>query len=115
MVQSGRIQGRAGAGDRARFVPRIRKHVGSIPAAAGHRHLDRVGVEDDFFQIGGDSIRSIQAQAQAKRRGLNFALQALFKHHTIRQLVRNTALAAAQPASIAGQPFALLRAAKIEV
>ena len=74
-------------------------------------HLDRVGVEDDFFQIGGDSIRSIQAQAQAKRRGLNFALQALFKHHTIRQLVRNTDLAAAQPASIAGQPFALLRAA----
>jgi amino acid adenylation domain-containing protein len=49
-------------------------------------HLDRVGVHDDFFELGGDSIRSIQILAAARKRGLDFTVQALFKHRTIRAL-----------------------------
>lgn len=73
--------------------------------------IDRVGVEDDFFQLGGDSIRSIQAQALAKARGLDFPLQAVFTHHTIRRLVRHMDLSSVEPASTVNEPFALVSAA----
>ena len=34
--------------------------------------LDEIGVDDNFFQLGGDSIRSIQVQALAQKRGLRW-------------------------------------------
>ncbi len=37
--------------------------------------IERVGIHDNFFDLGGDSIRSIQVHAKARQRGLNFALQ----------------------------------------
>src|SRR5262249_34034458 len=49
--------------------------------------LEQIGIDDGFFEIGGDSIRSIQALSQARERGLNFTLQQLFQHQTVRQLV----------------------------
>ena len=47
--------------------------------------LEEVGVDDNFFDLGGDSIRSIQVQAQAKKRGLAFTLADAFSHQTIRE------------------------------
>ncbi len=47
-----------------------------------------VGVLDNFFELGGDSIRSIQILARAKKAGITFSLQDLFKHPTIRELAR---------------------------
>ncbi|MGF7238071.1 MAG: FkbM family methyltransferase, partial [Frankia sp.] len=52
-------------------------------------HAPRIGVEDNFFSCGGDSIRSIQAQVGAARRGLVFPLPEIFAHQTIRELVRH--------------------------
>ncbi|MDF5712387.1 MAG: amino acid adenylation domain-containing protein [Rhizonema sp. NSF051] len=51
--------------------------------------LKQVGIYDNFFALGGDSIRSIQVQSQAQERGLCFSLQQLFKHQTIHELVQN--------------------------
>src|SRR6185369_3312456 len=48
--------------------------------------VDRVGVCDNFFALGGDSIRSVQVLSLAKERGLSFSLQQLFQHQTIREL-----------------------------
>ena len=48
--------------------------------------LERVGVRDNFFDLGGDSIRSIQVLAQARKQGLEFELQDLFRHQTIEAL-----------------------------
>ncbi|OKI26954.1 hypothetical protein A6A25_06830 [Saccharothrix sp. CB00851] len=48
-----------------------------------------VGVTDNFFQLGGDSIRTIRVQAAAARRGLAFPLQSMFTHQTIRDLARS--------------------------
>jgi len=50
--------------------------------------LDRVGVEDNFFALGGDSIRSVRVLAQAKGRGLELSIQQLFRYQTIAELAR---------------------------
>jgi amino acid adenylation domain-containing protein len=48
--------------------------------------LDAVGIDDSFFDVGGDSIRSIRVRAQAAERGVQFSIQQLFQHRTIRTL-----------------------------
>ena len=48
--------------------------------------LDAIGVHDDFFDLGGDSIRSIQMRAQAQKAGYDFSVQQIFEHQTIAEL-----------------------------
>jgi amino acid adenylation domain-containing protein len=50
--------------------------------------VERVGVGDNYFALGGDSIRSVQVLSLAKERGLSFSLQQLFQYQTIRELAR---------------------------
>ena len=50
--------------------------------------LKQVGIYDNFFDLGGDSIRSIQVLAKAKQLGLNFSLSQIFQYQTIYQLSR---------------------------
>jgi amino acid adenylation domain-containing protein len=52
-------------------------------------HVERVGVCDNYFALGGDSIRSVRVLSLAKERGLNFSLQQLFQYQTIRELARS--------------------------
>jgi amino acid adenylation domain-containing protein/non-ribosomal peptide synthase protein (TIGR01720 family) len=61
--------------------------------------LERVGVHDNFFQLGGDSILSIQIVARARREGLLITPRQLFEHQTIAGLA-----AIAGVAAIAGGP-----------
>jgi amino acid adenylation domain-containing protein len=51
--------------------------------------LEQVGIYDNFFDIGGDSIRSVRVVALAKERGLEFTVQQLFRDQTIADLIRN--------------------------
>ncbi|MCA1568630.1 MAG: amino acid adenylation domain-containing protein [Acidobacteria bacterium] len=57
--------------------------------------VERVGVNDNFFSLGGDSILSIQVVARARRAGFKLIAQQLFQHQTIADLatVCGTALA----------------------
>ncbi len=48
--------------------------------------ISRVGINDNFFDLGGDSIRSIQVHAKALERGLKFPLHQLFRHSTIAKI-----------------------------
>jgi amino acid adenylation domain-containing protein len=50
--------------------------------------LDRIGINDNFFDMGGDSIRSIQMRAEALKVGLEFSIQELFKYQTIDELAQ---------------------------
>ena len=50
--------------------------------------VDRVGLDDNFFDLGGDSMRSVQVQAKARSKGLHFALCQLFQHQTIQALAQ---------------------------
>jgi amino acid adenylation domain-containing protein len=45
--------------------------------------LPRVGVHDDFFELGGDSIVSIQVAARAARAGLTLTPLDVFRHPTV--------------------------------
>src|SRR5262249_55310497 len=48
--------------------------------------IERVGIHDSFFELGGDSIRSVQVRAKARERGLELSVQQLFLHRTIEAL-----------------------------
>jgi amino acid adenylation domain-containing protein/non-ribosomal peptide synthase protein (TIGR01720 family) len=48
--------------------------------------LDRVGTEDDFFALGGDSILSIQVVSRARQAGLRLTAKDVFVHRTIARL-----------------------------
>ncbi|MEW1639118.1 amino acid adenylation domain-containing protein [Streptomyces sp. NPDC093801] len=48
--------------------------------------LERVGIDDDYFALGGDSIRSIQVVARAKARGTVITVREIFEHRTVARL-----------------------------
>jgi amino acid adenylation domain-containing protein/non-ribosomal peptide synthase protein (TIGR01720 family) len=50
---------------------------------------ERVGVTDNFFSLGGDSILSIQLVSRAARLGLKMSVRHLFDHQTIGELSRH--------------------------
>ncbi|MBN3858935.1 hypothetical protein G3N59_36660, partial [Paraburkholderia sp. Ac-20340] len=49
---------------------------------------DRVGVHDNFFEAGGDSILSLQVVARAAQAGLHFSLQTFYAQPVIASLAR---------------------------
>ncbi|WKX71563.1 non-ribosomal peptide synthetase [Streptomyces sp. XD-27] len=56
--------------------------------------VDRVGADDDFFVVGGDSLRSIQVVARARARGLDLTTREIFEYRTAARLAE---AAAARP------------------
>lgn len=48
--------------------------------------VNRVGIDDGFFELGGDSIMNIQIVAAAGKRGIRLSPQQVFDHPTIREL-----------------------------
>jgi amino acid adenylation domain-containing protein len=71
--------------------------------------IDRVGVHDNFFALGGDSMLATQVLARAQERGLSFSLQQLFQHQTIHELARETTVTGDSGRSApALRPFALI-------
>lgn len=49
-------------------------------------NLERVGADDNFFALGGDSIVAVQIAFRAKQMGITFHPMQLFRHPTIAQL-----------------------------
>ncbi|MBN3006473.1 amino acid adenylation domain-containing protein [Chromobacterium alkanivorans] len=74
--------------------------------------LPRVGVHDNYFSLGGDSIRSVRIAGLAKERGCPLSIQDIFRHGTIAAIVEamgEDGDAAAPDAEL--PPFALIDAA----
>ncbi|MFJ8211213.1 amino acid adenylation domain-containing protein [Streptomyces sp. NPDC096033] len=53
--------------------------------------VDRVGIDDDFFAVGGDSLRSIQVVARARARGLEVTTREIFECRTAARLAEAAA------------------------
>ncbi|GAA1985300.1 amino acid adenylation domain-containing protein [Catenulispora subtropica] len=53
--------------------------------------VERVGIDDDFFMVGGDSLRSIQVVARARARGLELTTREIFEHRTAARLAEAAA------------------------
>ncbi|HEX7241800.1 MAG TPA: amino acid adenylation domain-containing protein, partial [Longimicrobiaceae bacterium] len=67
---------------------------------------ERVGVHDDFFELGGDSILSIQVVSRARRAGLHLTPRQLFENPSVAALaavVGVTAGPAAEQGEVAGE------------
>ncbi|RFU88303.1 hypothetical protein DY218_01855, partial [Streptomyces triticagri] len=47
-----------------------------------------VGIDEDFFALGGDSIRSIQVVARARKAGLSLTTRDVFTHKTVAALAQ---------------------------
>ncbi|MFE0605653.1 amino acid adenylation domain-containing protein [Streptomyces sp. NPDC058892] len=97
----------------------------AVPAAAG-RHVEPrtpeeelfagvwtevlgvggIGVHDDFFHLGGDSIRAVQLAGALHDRGWQVTLRDVFNAPTVAGLLPLARPVAADPA--AGRPFALI-------
>ncbi|MEV6939704.1 amino acid adenylation domain-containing protein, partial [Streptomyces sp. NPDC051132] len=72
--------------------------------------VDKVGVHDGFFQLGGDSMRAIRAVGTLRDQGLALSVQDVFARQTVAELAP---VAAARPAAepqetALTRPFALL-------
>jgi acyl transferase domain-containing protein len=61
--------------------------------------LEKVGVDDDFFELGGDSVLGLRIVAKANEAGLRLTGRQIFEHHTIAGLAR--ALAGSTPLPVA--------------
>ncbi|MEV1119913.1 non-ribosomal peptide synthase/polyketide synthase [Actinosynnema sp. NPDC049800] len=61
---------------------------------------ERIGVEDNFFAVGGDSILSIQLVSRARQAGLHLTSRDVFRHQTVAEL----ALVVSQAVQTAPEP-----------
>ncbi|WP_405656195.1 amino acid adenylation domain-containing protein [Streptomyces sp. RK9] len=74
--------------------------------------LDRVGIDDNYFSLGGDSILSIRMLALARKAGLDLAFQDLLECQTVRTLAAVARQTAQEPrATPAYEAFSLLASA----
>ncbi|QVR65982.1 non-ribosomal plipastatin synthetase PpsC [Bacillus subtilis subsp. subtilis] len=48
--------------------------------------IQRIGIEDSFFELGGDSIKALQVSARLGRYGLSLQVSDLFRHPKIKDL-----------------------------
>lgn len=64
---------------------------------------DRVGIDDNFFDLGGDSILVVQIASRAHRAGLQISPNDLFDHQTIRELAAVATPAVADPGAAPGE------------
>jgi amino acid adenylation domain-containing protein len=86
-------------------------HAEKVLAEIWKEVLNRrsIGVNDNFFSAGGDSIRSIQVLALAKKRGLQLSLATILEEPTIRGLAAKTGNRGPQmPTMESRRPFMLL-------
>ncbi|HSF39388.1 MAG TPA: non-ribosomal peptide synthase/polyketide synthase [Thermoanaerobaculia bacterium] len=75
--------------------------------------VDRVGIDDHYFSLGGDSIHSLQILSLAQKRGLALTLQDLFQRPTIRALAEQVSLGEprTEKTDAASEPFSLVKPA----
>jgi amino acid adenylation domain-containing protein/non-ribosomal peptide synthase protein (TIGR01720 family) len=66
--------------------------------------IERVGIHDNFFTLGGDSIRTIQVISRAKQAGLALTPKQMFEFQTVAELaaVAGAAVDAAEQGQVAG-------------
>ncbi|MBL0696563.1 non-ribosomal peptide synthase/polyketide synthase, partial [Comamonas sp. JC664] len=70
--------------------------------------VKQVGIDDNYFDLGGDSMRSIQVIAKLREAGLELPMMALLQHPTIRELSTELKSTATVKPPVESSPFSLL-------
>ncbi|MFF7180205.1 amino acid adenylation domain-containing protein [Streptomyces sp. NPDC008121] len=86
---------------RAVRPPRTAREIALARLFADVLGLESVGVDDQFFDLGGDSIRSIQLVSRARAEGFVITPRDVFQYQTVEALVARAAEQTA-PAGTAG-------------
>ena len=113
LTPNGKIDRRALLAQPAPEAASVEEHVAPRDAAeealaavwAEVLHLERVGIHDNFFALGGDSILAIQVVTRSRKRGVRFAPRQIFQNQTIAQLAA-VAEVAHPPGAAAGKAAA---------
>src|SRR5262249_30723479 len=69
---------------------------------------EQIGVEDNFFSLGGDSIISIRVVATLQERGISVEVKDIFQNQTVAQLAAQARQGSATAEEPKLEPFALL-------
>ncbi|MDG4830679.1 condensation domain-containing protein [Solwaraspora sp. WMMD1047] len=70
--------------------------------------VDRIEPDDNFFDIGGDSVRAVALAGRLKTRGLDVTAADLFAHQTVEELGRAVALRSRAEVPTGIPPFAMV-------
>ncbi|MFJ8234057.1 amino acid adenylation domain-containing protein, partial [Streptomyces sp. NPDC094448] len=107
-----------GTDDVERRAPRTARETALCALFADVLGLPEVGIDDDFFASGGDSIMATRLVGRARRSGLRLRARDIFRHRTVAELASATpedeAAAGAEPVpqiELAHQDIAQLKAA----
>jgi amino acid adenylation domain-containing protein len=93
LTASGKLDRRAlprpGGPDRSAVAPRTPAEAALVDVFASVLGVESVGVYDDFFTIGGDSILALSVRSEAEKRGIAFDIDALFARPTVAELAES--------------------------
>ncbi len=67
--------------------------------------LEKAGITDDFFDLGGDSLRAIEYIVKAHNQGIDFPLQSIFDYPTVQRLCQFLATGAEKQAVYTAADF----------
>lgn len=67
--------------------------------------MEKIGIRDDFFALGGDSLKAMEYAAEAYEHGLSIELQAVFEYPTAAGLARYLAENGKKPETVLKQDF----------
>ncbi|MCL9799575.1 non-ribosomal peptide synthase/polyketide synthase [Pseudomonas sp. AKS31] len=76
--------------------------------------IERVGVTDNYFALGGDSIISIQLVSRARQQGIRFTPKDLFQQQTVQKLAAVVALESSADEVPVDYPLARLDQAQLD-
>ncbi|GAA4994431.1 amino acid adenylation domain-containing protein [Pseudonocardia tropica] len=99
--------GRAAGTDAERIL------VGAVAAALGHDDPDAIGVDTDFFALGGDSITAIAVSSRARAAGLDLRPKDLFDRRSIAAIAARVRTVDATTADTADVPTGVVPAPPI--
>ncbi|MFI0981730.1 amino acid adenylation domain-containing protein [Streptomyces sp. NPDC021093] len=69
---------------------------------------DRVGVDQDYYSLGGDSILMLRIQAEARRAGVHFTLADMVRNPTVATLATTATTSSPDAQDAPLEPFALV-------
>ena len=90
LTASGKVDRRAlpppGGSDRTAVAPRTAAEATLADVFASVLKVESVGIQDNFFTIGGDSILALAVRSEAENRGIAFDIEELFARPTVAEL-----------------------------
>ncbi|MDY0241773.1 MAG: amino acid adenylation domain-containing protein, partial [Rhodospirillaceae bacterium] len=89
---------------RARRSPETPEQIGLARTVQEVLGIAGIGLDDDFFALGGDSIKALALIASLERQGFSITLSDVFRHPVIEDLARQLQLQSPAPSSATIRP-----------